>query len=365
MRIGIDVAKALGPPDGIATYTAGLLAGLAEVDSPGSYRLYGLSANVDRAALEARVGPLPASFEVMPPGPPRAGEVEVFHAPAHQLPRLPGTRMVFTLHDLTFLSHPGFHTLGNRLLCLQGLCRALAQEARLVAVSENTRRDALARLAVPPTQLAVVPGAVGAEFHPREAAEVSALRARLGLERPYLLALGVLEPRKNLRRLVEAFAALPEPLRRARQLVVAGRRGWLAEGPESWPEAQALGEQLRLLGEVAGADLPALYSGADAFAYPSLYEGFGLPPLEAMACGAPVLTSRISSLPEVVGEAAVLVDPERVESIRDGLAELLGSAELRQRLRAAGLERARLFTWQKTARAMVEIYREGALSREV
>ncbi len=365
MRIGIDVAKAVGPPDGIATYTAGLLAGLAQADSPESFRLYGLSATVERAALEARVGPLPASFELMPPGPPRAGEVDVFHAPAHQLPRLPGTRMVFTLHDLTFLSHPELHTLGNRLLCLEGLSRALAQGARLVAVSESTRRDALARLALPPEQVRVIPGAARTEFRPRDGSEVTALRARLGLGKPYLLALGVLEPRKNLRRLLRAFAELPEPLRREQQLVVAGRRGWLDEGPESWPEARALGEELRWLGEVVEGDLPALYSGATALAYPSLYEGFGLPPLEAMACGTPVLTSEVSSLPEVVGEAAVLVDPQRIESIRDGLARLLGSAELQQRLREAGLERARLFSWQKTAFALIEVYRGGAPLREV
>ena len=172
-----------------------------------------------------------------------------------------------------------------------------------------------------------------------------------------MLSLGTVEPRKNLATLVAAFGRLPDALRQTHLLVVAGAEGWLRVDPESLAAAAGVGDRLRCLGAVDEADLPLLYAGAAAFAYPSLYEGFGLPPLEAMACGAPVVTSNTSSLPEVVGEAAVLVDPTSVDSVRDGLAAVLADGERRRALRAAGLARAAEFSWERTARETLAVYR--------
>ncbi|HEX4953573.1 MAG TPA: glycosyltransferase family 1 protein [Thermoanaerobaculia bacterium] len=361
MRIGIDASKALGRPDGIASYTAGLVRALARVAPEQEVRLYGLLTPLDAEGVRARLGELPPSFEVASTRQPLPGEVEVFHGPAYALPAAETSPAVLTLHDLSFLSHPHCHTLDNRLHCLKGLTRALARGAKLVAVSEATRRDAVARLALAEDAIAVVPPAAHELFHPMPAAEARRTAARLGLgEEPYVLAVGVLEPRKNLRRLVAAFGALPEAVRERHLLAVAGPTGWLAEDPRSWPEVAALGGRVRFLGEVAAQDLPALYAAAAVFAYPSLAEGFGLPVLEAMCCGAPVLTSEVSSLPEVVGEAGLLVDPLEPSSIRAGLAALLADPQRRQALAAAGLERAGRFSWEASARAMLHLYRTAA-----
>ncbi len=361
MRIGIDVSKALGRPDGIASYTAGLVRGLARVAPEQALRLYGLVAPIDAEGARARLGELPPSFEVASTRQPLPGEVEVFHGPAYALPLAETSPAVLTLYDLSFLSHSHCHTLDNRLHCLRGLTRALARGATLVAISEATRREAVARLALAAESIVVVPPAADERFRPVPEPEARRTAARLGLsEHPYVLVVGVLEPRKNLRRLVAAFGSLPEAVRESHLLAVAGPTGWLTEDARSWPEVAAVGSWVRFLGEVAAEDLPALYSGATLFAYPSLAEGFGLPALEAMSCGTPVLTSQLSSLPEVVGEAGLLVDPLDPASIRDGLAALLAGKERRQALAAAGLERARAFSWEASARAMLAIYRRAA-----
>jgi glycosyltransferase involved in cell wall biosynthesis len=171
------------------------------------------------------------------------------------------------------------------------------------------------------------------------------------LRSPYVLATGTLEPRKNLPRLISAFASLPEQARGARQLVLAGAPGW--EADETFASVAAHTGLVRTLGYVPDAELPSLYRAAKIFCYPSLYEGFGIPVLEAMSCGTPVLTSARSSMPEVAGEAARYVDPYDREDIARGLAELLADRALTQRVVGLGLERARQFSWEKTARTIL------------
>jgi len=217
---------------------------------------------------------------------------------------------------------------------------ALRRAAVLLCNSEATRSDLVGRFPAAGAKTRVVPFAADARF--AAAAPDPEVLARHRLDRPYVLAVGTLEPRKNLERLIAAWEGLPD----SHALALVGPRGW--DDERIVAAAQRAGD-VRLLGRVSDADLGALYAGAACFAYPSLYEGFGLPVLEAMAAGAPVLTSNVSSLPEVAGDAALLVDPRDTDAIREGLSRLLGDDALRARLRERGRARAAEFSWDRTA----------------
>jgi glycosyltransferase involved in cell wall biosynthesis len=355
MRIGIDIAKALGRPDGIGNYVGDLVSALMETDQANAYFLYSPGVPRTEGGVERRFPAAPPSFVFRGGRQPAADGLDVYHATAHAVPAGLVAPLVFTIYDLSFLTHPDCHTLDNRFLCLTGLARAAAAGARMVAISEATRQDARRLLAL--RDVTVVYPAAHERFRPQEPAAVAEVLARHGLARPYVLSVGVLEPRKNLAGLVEAFGRLVD--QPAVTLAVAGPTGWLDGDPRGLAAASGRAERIRFLGEVPAEDLPALYSGAEVLAYPSLYEGFGLPVLEAMACGTPVVASRVASLPEVVGEAGILVDPEP-DAIAAGMRELLGDRRRRDELAAAGLARAATFSWRRAASATLELYRRAA-----
>jgi glycosyltransferase involved in cell wall biosynthesis len=234
--------------------------------------------------------------------------------------------------------------------------------AALLCISDATRRDLVERFPRAAPKAEVVPLAADARFaEPVRAQRIDDVRRRHGLTRPFVLTTGTLEPRKNLRRLIAAFAALPDELRTAHQLAIAGPRGW--EFDAILRDAALHADEVRVLGYVDEEDLPALYAGCTAFAYPSLYEGFGLPVLEAMSAGAACVTSDASSLPEVTGDAALLVDPRDVGAIRDALARLLASPEDRASLGARARERARAFSWDDVADRVAAALAQAASSR--
>ena len=226
--------------------------------------------------------------------------------------------------------------------------------AALICISAATRRDLIDRVPSAERRAVVVPLAADALFGAPEArAEAATVAAGHGIVRPYVLAAGTLEPRKNLGRLIDAWEQLPTQLCDTHELVLVGPTGWEADEILS----RARDRAVRTIGYVSDADLAALYAGCEVFAYPSLYEGFGLPILEAMAAGAPVLTSNVSSLPEVAGDAALLVDPRSVTAIRDALKQLLQDAPRRAALRDAGRLRAAQFSWERTAMEIRDILR--------
>jgi glycosyltransferase involved in cell wall biosynthesis len=218
-------------------------------------------------------------------------------------------------------------------------------------------------LRLPPERLFVIPEAAGPAFHPQDAVAIEVVRRRYGLEGPFLLSVGSLEPGKNRERLLQAFARLQaRGLKHA--LVVAGQRAWRYEGEAPLARRLGLADSVRFLGHVPQADLPALYSAADLFVFPSLYEGFGLPALEALACGTPVVASNVSALPEVVGDAALQVSPLDVEALADAMERLLRDDRLRSDLRERGLERAAQFSWEKAARQTAEVYHRVVEARK-
>lgn len=286
------------------------------------------------------------------------GRLHLFHATDFALPpTLPTTKAVLTVHDLAFERYPQ-DTMPGMLRYLRTVVpRSVRRADCVIAPSEATRRDLIALYDTPPHKVRVIYQGVEERFTPQgDAGEVAALRARYGLpNRPIVLTVGTLQPRKNHLRLVQAFAQVAD---RA-ALVIAGGQGWGYEGVRE--EVRRLGLEGRVVftGYVDDADLPALYRAATVFAYPALYEGFGLPVLEAMACGVPVVTASASSLPEVTGpEAALLVDPLDVDALAAALARLLDDADLRAALRERGIRRAALFSWQRAACETWALYRE-------
>jgi glycosyltransferase involved in cell wall biosynthesis len=284
---------------------------------------------------------------------------DVFHSSDVLLWKQPGALNVVTIHDLTTLLFPEHHTANTREM--QALVRRFAQEKAdtVIAVSEATKRDILANLEIPDERVRVVHNGVGSAFHPIEDREtLTRALAPLGLSPGgYILHVGTIEPRKNLVRLVDAYhqarQAVSSP---APKLVLAGSKGWQFQEVFKRVEELALRKEVIFLGKVPTDILPALYSGAALFTYPSLYEGFGLPPLEAMACGTPVVAANTSSLPEIVGDAGVLINPTDTQALADALATLLNDTERRADLSARGLVRAKLFSWRRTAAEMLKIY---------
>jgi glycosyltransferase involved in cell wall biosynthesis len=271
------------------------------------------------------------------------------------------SRQVCTIHDLIPLDHPEWFNPRFVALYKWLMPRLVAQLQHVIAISEFTKLRLIEHFQIDPVKVSVVPNGVDSAFRPCPPERVKEVRKRIGLgEKPYVLCVSSLEPRKNLKRLLDAWARLPHALHNEYQLVLAGAKGNAAVFGDAGLEDPP--PNAMFTGYVAQEDLPALYSGAVLFAYPSLYEGFGLPPLEAMACGVPVVTSGTSSIPEVTDGAAITVDPKNLESVTEGLRELMTNESLRSSLAERGLRRAAQLSWDTTARKTWAILeREAAM----
>ncbi len=362
MRVGFDVSKLFGPPDGVARYSRSLLEALAAAAAASGTELelvlHVLGGDVGPGDWRRLLADLPGPVRRGAGRWPRRGDVDLFHVPSFADPARIDGPVVFTVHDLTFLTHPHFHVPANRNQCMLSTLRAIERGAAVIAVSAATAREVRRWFDLSPERLRVVHEAASDAFAPlvgeERRAAARSLRDRFGLDGPFILSVGTLEPRKNVGRLVAACEGLDRALRDRTPLVLVGGAGWKRGAVQrgDWPGF------VRRLGAVDEEDLVALFNQASVVAYPSLVEGFGLPVLEAMACGTPVLTSNCSSLAEVAGDAAVCVDPTDVLAIRDGLKSLLLDASLRERCRDAGLKRAASFSWRRAADETIAFYRE-------
>jgi glycosyltransferase involved in cell wall biosynthesis len=281
---------------------------------------------------------------------------DLVHCPAFVGPLFAPCSMVITIHDLSFICFPDLFRPANRLYLKVMTWLSAHRARRLIAVSVHTAAETTRLLNVPSERIDVVYHGVEPDFHPLPADEVVAFRQRRKLPERFVLFVGTLEPRKNLVRLVEAFARIRDD---RLGLVLAGGKGWLYDELFARVESLGLGEKVIFAGYVPNEELPLWYNAATVLAYPSLYEGFGLPVLEAQACGTPVLTSNVSSLPEAAGDAALMVDPYDVEALAEGLRRLLTGRVLRQELRERGLAHAGQFSWPHTARGTARVYRRA------
>ena len=373
MRIAIDGHPLLGMRFGIGHYTDQLIRALALADRStrcvvvcprpiNPFRaLPALSFDDSNIELlvpgwwDGMIGRTRRQLGIPAPLETLVGPIDVFHATNHLLRHaVQRAKRVVSIHDLTLILFPEWHP-AKRLRHMRGGLRASAEAAdRIIAVSRATKDDIVKHLGVDPERVAIVPEGVESSCRPLPRAEVEATLAPLGLAYgAYLLFLGTLEPRKNIGRLLDAVMQAGADVG---PLVLAGADGW--GNDELRPRIAELARQgrVRALGYVPETLRPVLLGGARSFVFPSLYEGFGLPPLEAMACGTPVVTSDVSSLPEVVGDAALLVDPLDVDGLAGAIRRLWDDEALRRDLRARGLARAREFSWERTARLTLEVY---------
>lgn len=375
MIIGIDYTAAIWQSAGIGRYTRELVRSAIAMGGAFEYVLFyaagGLPAQqpyvtdlqrMCQMYAHVRAVPIPLSprllaniwqrFRLPLPVEWFTGKIDILHAPDFVLP--PNrSRALLTVHDLTFVLHPECFKPALRRYLSRAVPRSLPHASLILADSYATRADLIQHMHVSAERVAVIYPGVSAQFRPLPAAITEPVRQRLGLPTSFLLFVGTLEPRKNLVRLLQAF----QPLSSSLHLVIAGRKGWLYEPIFTTVEQSGLTRQVMFLDFVDDADLPALYNLAQVFVYPSLYEGFGIPVAEALACGTPVVTANVASLPEVAGDATVLVDPLDIRAITTGIEQALADVE---RLRVAGPRQAARFTWEESARALLDCYQNLA-----
>jgi len=371
--LGVDCREFVpGRVTGIGRFLRGLLQEVAR-SRPHirTIALVGPEGTVPVAAAHLHVRRLPRRptlywDQVLVPRALRAVGATAFFSPYYKCPVLAPCPAVVTLHDLIPLRFPAYARGRGRLFAAAFRRWAAFLAGRAAAVvtdSAHSKADLVAVLGLPAERVHVVPIGVGEEFRPGLPPEaVAAAVARYGIDGPYLLAVGNFLPHKNLPRLVEAYGALPETTRGRTRLILAGTPG--GHGPARPVDRASLARPgVRLPGFIAPEDLPLLYAGATALVCPSLAEGFGLPVLEAMACGTPVVCARAGALPEVAGEAALYVDPADVASIAGGLRRIVEDAPLRRDLADRGLARARLFDAQKTTARLADLLESVAAGR--
>jgi len=367
VRIGIDAGRIARGRGGVASYTRELIRALTAPGVEHEIVLFDLDGgSALSTAVEDTYGRLPERVRIAVDMKDELQDLDVFHAPGFAIPAAVGPKLVFTVHDLTVLSHPDCHTLANRVRTLASVADALARGATILAVSVTTRREALRLLALPVEKVEVLPPILNPCFSARGDVHADeAATQQLGIDDLFVLAVGSLEPRKNLERLLDAWMALPDRLRRTHQLVVVAADGWRQRSILRRLDRLKRTENVVRVGPLRDGELAALYRRARALVFPSLAEGFGLPVAEAMACGAPVVTSNSSSLPEVAGDAAILVDPEDVDAIAAAVAEALEDEGLRRDLRERGYERSRSFSRDALMPRLLEIYRRAAQRLDV
>ncbi|MBJ7614994.1 glycosyltransferase family 1 protein [Candidatus Nephthysia bennettiae] len=346
-HIVVDGFGLARPLAGVGTYTREIVEALAEARPSARFTLYGPDAGGPSGpSIARRPVPGPRFFgrHLIWPRQVRELRPAAYFGAAGLMPlgRL-GVPAVVTAHDTAIYRHPewfpGGQTASVRLIVPRSMRRADA----IVAVSQNTASDVSEQFGVDSRRLHVVPEGVAARYRPLEAAQVQAVRRRFDLPERFILFVSTIEPRKNLETLLAAWSRLEvRP-----PLVIAGGWGWRYEGIRQ--RIEAAGGKVRVLGQVEPAELPGLYNAATCLAHPAWYEGFGLTPLEALACGTPVVASSAASLPEVVGDAGLLVDPADVDGWTLALARLLEDASLREELRQRGLSRATEFSWSRAA----------------
>jgi glycosyltransferase involved in cell wall biosynthesis len=371
MRIAIDAHSVGSQLAGNETYAVNLIEALAEIDQSNQYTLYVTRQSaIDRFANRwpnfkikrtvphtplVRI-PVTLSAEL------RRNPVDVLHV-QYTAPPLAPCPVVATIHDLSFEHLPETFNRRSRTQLRLTVRRTARKAAQILTLSEFSRRDIVDTYSIAPDRVSVTPAAAPSHFKPIEdETELRKIREAYGIEGDYILSVSSIQPRKNLIRLIEAYSCLRglRPEGKLPQLVLVGKRGWLDHETFRAAQRHSANNDIAFTGYVAEKDLPALYSGATCFVYPSFFEGFGLPVLEAMQCRVPVIAGNRTSIPEVVGKAGLLFDPFDTNSLVQALTQMLDNSEYRAALRRQGFERASEFSWQQTAQLTLEAYQKAA-----
>ena len=367
MRIGVDVRLFYHRPAGISWYTIRLLKALAQVDAQNSYVLLQHRkqakplVEAQQFSRQTLFTPTHHRFEQWPLSI-ETGlmNLDLIHSPDFIPPMHNRIPSVITIHDLAFLLYPQFITAASARYYGQ-VEDAVKRANRIIAVSQSTKRDIIKLLGAPESKIDVIYEAAAPLYRriSREAAKEILAEAHLELPEQFILSVGTIEPRKNLKTLIHAYHHLRQRYHVDVPLVLAGASGWLAEDVHELVTTLGLEQNVHFLGRMSNEQLLALFNLTTVLAHPAHYEGFGLPPLEAMACGAPVVCSDAGSLPEVVADAAILAAPEDDEAWTVALHRVLSDTHLQESLRQKGRARAKAFSWEKAARETLDTYRRA------
>lgn len=367
MRIGIDARLVFYHNAGIGQYILRLTQALAQINREDQFTIFKSRKDKTQIVTQANfkterlwtpshhpLERLALSAELLP------FSLDVLHSPDFIPPRYTRCPAVITVHDLAFLKYPRFLTRSSARYYGQ-VDLAARQANHIIAVSESTKRDTVQMLGVPENKITVIYEAAHPLFVPiNDPVQLAHVRERHRLPENFVLFVGTIEPRKNLPILLRALRHLRDRYKSDAVLAIAGNRGWLYEQVDQVVTELNLADAVRFLGGVPNEELVYLYNAAKLFVLPSFYEGFGLPPLEAMACGTPVIVSNVSSLPEVVGDAGMLIDPEDVEALAVAMWRVLSDEKLRDEMRTKGLKRAATFSWKRAAQETLQVYRQVA-----
>ena len=371
MRIAIDAHSVGAKLAGNESYAVNLIEALAQIDRVNDYTLYVTTAeayerfhqrwpnfkvHTTRPHTPLIRIPLTLSAEL------RKNPVDVLHVQFTAPPFCP-CPVVVSLHDLSFEHLPQTFNRRSRTQLRLTVRHSARRAAQILTLSDHTRRDVIDTYSIAPEKVTAIPLAAPAHFCPvTDDMELQRVRHIYGINGDYVLSVGSIQPRKNLVRLIKAYASLRDRHtgNKFPKLVLVGKCAWLYDETLRALDETKVRDSVVLTGYVPEADLPVLYSGALCFVYPSYFEGFGLPPLEAMKCGAPVIVGNATSLPEVVGDAGLKVDPFDVSAIASAIEQLINNSELRQELRTKGTQRAEMFDWRKTAQQTLKVYEQVA-----
>ena len=377
MKIGINTLFFQSRATGSAQYMLHLLDGLARIDQQNEYILLGPRPveQTGEHSFPYQVHPVPGFAahneniekviweQFTAPHAARKAAVDLYHVPYFAPPLFPRSPTVVTIHDVIPLRLPAYQLGGKVKAYMKLVSYAAYRATRIITVSEHAKQDIVSVLKIPSERIHVIYEAAGDEYHPITDPEILAsARARYGIGKRYIFYLGGLDQRKNVLQLIHAFARLYAQIGDSHlQLVISGNPD-KQRGP-LFPDPRPVAADLDMNGQIVyrfieDEDKPAIYSGASLFVFPSLYEGFGLPPLEAMSCGAPVVCSNRTSLPEVVGNAAISIDPEDTRALTEAMHQVLTNSTLQADLRARSLRQAARFNWKKTAQETLAVYQE-------
>lgn len=377
MKIAVDYTAALKQSGGIGRYTRGLITTLAQLDDQHSYtllvtpdaplnefqffqnysnffqKIYPVSERWMTIGWHRFYLPVPVEWF--------AGEIDLFHSPNFILPPVRRAKALLTVHDLSFIRHPQGAVAPLRKWLNKVVPYSLARADHVLADSQSTMQDLVEIFKISPDLITVVGAGVEERFQPvTDLSRLEAVRRRYRLpaSEKFILGLGTLEPRKNFTGLIEAYAQ--SPVRETHHLVIAGGKGWLYDDIFAAVDASPVAERIHLTGFVADEDLPALYSAADIFAFPSHYEGFGIPVIEAMACGTPVVCANNSSLPEVAGQAALQITATDTPALAEALSKMATNSLLYRQAVAEGFKQAKKFSWPAAAQRLLAVYNRFA-----
>lgn len=376
MKICVNCQLLRDEFSGVDYYIYDLIHNLAAYDEENEYVFFvnseaagdcmpeGRNINVERTRFPNRIRPVRIAWEqTCLPYLLLKNRIDLLHSPGYVSPLLSSVPSVVTIPDVIALLFPRLCRRSNYLYYKMLLPPAAKKARRIITLSQNSKRDIVNNLNVPSEKVDVVAMGVHRSFNRiDDAAKLEGIRAKYAVGDRMILFVGNLEPKKNIERIIEAFHVLKRDRGIEHKLVIAGKKGWKYSGIFDAVDKLQLSGDVRFLGYVPREDLPPLYNTADVFVFPSLYEGFGIPPLEAMACGTPVVTSNVSALPEVVGDAAIFVDPGNVGEIAEGIFRVISDGDLRKGLAAKGLKRAKLYSWEKVIDKTRKIYKD-TLSR--